>query len=393
MKSLFSARSIPFLALLMAFGMLFHAPATAQDGAKPSGDPIVFGVGAPLTGRSAAFGKQVRFGALLAEKEINERGGLLGRPFKVLIKDDASQANDAAIVAQSFAGDTSIAAVIGHFNSDCSSAAKSVYTRAGLVMFSPASTNVEITKNSDWVFRNIFNDRDQGYALANFVHQALAAKKVSVLYENDTYGKGLRDDFLVKAKELGIEVLNDVSYESEATDFRPLLQQIKSAKPEVIVTCGLYKSGGNIARQARELGIRSALVGGDGMFDDELAKVGGKAAEGYYASAPFVVEGAGERAAKLRDDIKAMQGEDGNAWAALAYDAIMIAAQAAENQKSADRKAIRDGIAAMNSIDNAFPGVTGKTYFNAEGDTVKRVLFAQVKDGRFQLSDKQLPEG
>lgn len=389
MKSRFSFRFAPVLAMVAALAMMIPSALSAQE---PKGEPVVIGVGAPMTGRSAAFGTQVRYGTLLAEKELNAKGGILGRPVKMLIKDDASVANDAAVVAQSLAGDKSVVAVVGHFNSDCSSAAKSIYTNAGLVMFSPASTNVAITQNSDFVFRNIFNDRDQGYALAHFVAEALKAKKVSILYENDTYGKGLRDDFSLKGKELGLEILNDLSYETDATDFRPLLTQIKGNKPDVIVTCGLYKSGGTIARQARELRITAALVGGDGMFDDELAKVGGKAAEGYFASAPFLVEGTDARAAKLRDDIKAMFGEDGNAWAALAYDAAMIIAQAAENQKSVDRKAIRDGIAAMDSPEKAFPGITGKTYFNAEGDTLKRVLFAQVKDGRFQLSDKQLPE-
>lgn len=381
------------LGMALSLAMLIPGSLSAQDAAaKPTGDPIVIGVGAPLTGRSAAFGVQVRYGTLLAEKEINARGGLLGRPVKMLIKDDASAANDAAQIANSFADDKSVVAVVGHFNSDCSSAAKSIYTKAGLVMFSPASTNVAITQNSDFVFRNIFNDRDQGYALARFVHEGLKLKKVSVLYENDTYGKGLRDDFLVKAKELGLEVLNDISYETAATDFRPLMQQIKTSKPDAIITCGLYKSGGTIARQTRELGIRAALIGGDGMFDNELANVGGKAAEGYFASAPFVVDGAGEAATKLRDDIKAEFGEDGNSWAALAYDATNIIAKAIENAKSTDRTAIRDAIAAMNSVENAFPGVTGKTYFNEEGDTVKRVLFAQVKDGRFQLATTQLPE-
>ncbi|MDX2177076.1 MAG: ABC transporter substrate-binding protein [Candidatus Sumerlaeia bacterium] len=366
--------------------------ATALAAAQPSGEPIVFGVGAPLTGRSAAFGTQVRYGAEAAAKEINAKGGLLGRPFQVEIKDDSSTANEAAIVAQSFAGNPKVAAVIGHFNSDCSSAAKSIYSNAGIAMISPASTAVSITQGSDWVFRNIFNDRDQGYALADFVKKAVKKNKVAVLYENDTYGKGLRDDFLARAKELGLEVQSDLSYESDATDFRPLLQQVTRTKPEVLVVCGLYKSGGTISRQAREMRIASMLLGGDGMFDNELAKIGGKAAEGFFASAPFVMEGAGERAQKFSDTVKEQSGEPGNAWAALAYDAVMIAATAAERAGSADRKAIRDGIAAMNSPEIAFDGITGKTYFNEEGDTVKRVVFAQVQDGAFVLSPIQLPE-
>lgn len=385
-----------FASAALLLGMALGTPAVAQPAegtaAKPTGKPIVIGVGAPMTGRSAAFGVQVRYGALQAAKEINAAGGLLGRPVEVLIRDDASNANDAVVVAQSFAGNPDVVAVVGHFNSDCSSAAKPIYTEAGMVMLSPASTNVDITKNSDFVFRNIFNDRNQGEALADYIQKVMKMKRVAVLYENDTYGKGLRDYFNARAKELGLEVVRDLAYDTDATDFRPLLTRIRDAKAEVIVTCGLYASGGTIARQGREIGLMTPFIGGDGMFDDALAKIGGKAAEGYLASAPFLMELGGERAAKLAADIKKDHNVEGNAWAALAYDATHILATAIKTAGSTDRKAIREAVAGINSPEKAFPGITGKTYFDAEGDTVKRVVFAVVKNGTFVPAPQQLPE-
>lgn len=372
------------IAASLAVGVLLGAVVGAQDTVK-------IGVGAPMTGRSAAFGIQVRYGVEAAVEELNAKGGILGKKVEFVMKDDESSANSAAVVAQSLAGDKDIVAVIGHFNSDCSSAAKPIYTEAGIVMFSPASTNVEITKNSDWVFRNIFNDRSQGEALALYVAKAMKMKKVAVLYENDTYGRGLAEYFKGKAKELGLEITNDLSYESDATDFRPLLTQLRATKPDVIVTAGLYKSGGTISRQARELGLRQPLLGGDGMFSDELAKIGGAAAEGYIVSCPFIME-ADERAIALRDKIKAKNGVDGDVWAALAHDAVMIIAEAATRQNSTAREAIRNGIAGMNDRESAYQGITGTTYFDVEGDTVKNVFFGTIKGGKFVPAPVQLPE-
>lgn len=386
------SRILTSLATVAAALLLSVTPALAQEAKKPEGKPIVIGVAGPMTGRGAAFGKQVGFGVKVAAAELNAKGGLLGRPVEVIIQDDASNANDATTVAQKLAGNPDVVAVVGHFNSDCSSAAKKIYSEAGMVMFSPASTNVEITKGSDFVFRNIFNDRSQGEALATYLNEAMGVKKVAILYENDTYGKGLRDYFKAKAQALGMEIVADLSFETDATDFRPLLTQIRNAKPEAIMAGGLYKSGGTIARQAREMGLRQPLIGGDGMFDDELAKVGGKAAEGFIASAPFIMEVGGERASAFAAEVKKQHGEEGNAWAALAYDAFMVIAEGIKNSNSTDRKAVRDAIAAMDSPEKAFPGITGKTYFDAEGDTVKRVVFAAVKDGRFQAAPKQLEE-
>src|SRR5690606_37319352 len=122
-----------------------------------SGDTVTIGIAAPLTGNSSEFGKQIQMGVEMLAEELNKDGGIDGKQIKLSLQDDAGKADQAQSVASTLAGDESVVAVIGHFNSSCSLAGKPIYTEGGLVMFSPASTNVEVTKNSEYVYRNIFS--------------------------------------------------------------------------------------------------------------------------------------------------------------------------------------------------------------------------------------------
>ncbi|MBX7246952.1 MAG: ABC transporter substrate-binding protein [Candidatus Sumerlaeaceae bacterium] len=361
----------------------------AQEKAAPKGDPIVIGIAAPMTGNSAEFGTQIGLGVALAKAEINAAGGINGRPLELKVEDDAGNPADAQTVSTRLASNPKVLAVVGHFNSSCSLAGKGAYSEAKMVMFSPASTNVTVTKDSDYAFRNIFTDDFQGQSLATYTGKVLGLKKVAILYDNDDYGTGLKESYKKKAAELKLDIVSETAYSKDNNDFRSQLETVRASNPEIILIAGLYNQAAVIAKQARELGIKTQLIGGDGVFSPAYMELGGKAAEGTFVTSPYLFDQKNERSKKFYDDFKKMHNKEPDAWAAQSYDALMLIVKAIK-EKGASREAIHNYMKSVNSVASAYDGLTGKTYFDSEGDCRKPVQVAVVKDGKFVLADKQL---
>jgi len=221
-----------------------------------SGEPILIGVAGPFTGGLQKFGEMIRKGAELKVAEINAAGGVKGRPLKIKFGDDEGNNSKAANVANDFAADPKLVAIVGHFNSTCSLAAKPVYKNAKIPVITPGSTNVEVCKGSDWMFRNLYRDDFQGFTVANFIKDKLKKKVVVVFYDNDDYGTGLKNYFVQKAKELGLEVKKEIPYNRESTtDFTPLVTTAKYERPEVIFIAGVYEQAALITKACKKAGL------------------------------------------------------------------------------------------------------------------------------------------
>jgi branched-chain amino acid transport system substrate-binding protein len=363
----------------------------AESGSQdlPKGEPVYVGLAAPFTGDNSEFGVQIQMGVNLAVEQLNQAGGIDGRPIKILREDDAGNPADAQTVATKLATNPKVVAVVGHFNSSCSLAGKNAYTQAKMVMFSPGSTNVTVTQESDYVFRNIFTDDFQGQSLADYTAKMLGLTKVAILFDNDDYGTGLKESFKKRGQEIGLTIVRETAYGRDTNDFRSQLTTIKASEPEIILIAGLYKQAAVIARQARELGIRTQLIGGDGVFSQQYITLAGQAAEGTFVTCPFLFDLGGQRAKDFAEAFRKKYSRDPDAWAALSYDAIQLLVKAMK-EKGVLREAILESLQGINSPETAFDGLTGKTFFDAGGDCKKAVQVAQVKDGKFVAAEKQL---
>ncbi len=367
----------------------------SESGGEAQAGPIRIAVAGPMSGSGAAFGEMIKRGATLKAEEVNAAGGIGGRRLELQIEDDKGNTAEATNVARKLAADPRISIVVGHFNSTCSNAAKEEYNRKGVVMFSPGSTNVNVCAGYPWVFRNLYRDDYQGIFLAQYARKILGVEKVGVFYDNDDYGKGLRDAFLSEAKKVGLTVVVDEAYIRERTqDFKPLLSKLKGTGVTAIFVAGLYNEGALIAKTAREdLGMKDLLfLGGDGLMSPDFIKIAGKAAEGAYITTPFLFNTPNEtpEAKAFFAKFKEKFGTAPDTWAALTYDAVGMAVEAIK-AVGTDRKAIRDWFASRTSKETAYHGITGPTYFDAEGDCYsKGAHVATVRDGRFVPAPKQM---
>lgn len=271
---------------------------------KKGEEEIIVGVAGPFTGDGAQYGEMIKMGATLMQEKINEEGGIKGKKLKLIFEDDKGDPKEAANVAQKFASDPSIVAVIGHFNSSCSMAGKPIYKQMGIVELSPGSTNKDICIGSDWTFRDVYRDDFQGYALAEYIYNQLGAETVAIFYDNDDYGRGLMGFFVERAEELGLEIVRSEAYTRDTQEFTPQLTNIKKENPDVIFISGLYTQAAMIATQARKLGIETPFVGADGLLSSDLIKNGGEAVEGILITCPFIPELAGEKGMEFVDNFK-----------------------------------------------------------------------------------------
>lgn len=357
-------------------------------------------VAAPFTGNAAAFGEMIRRGAELRAKEINDAGGINGMKFTPVFEDDAGKDAEASLVAERLANNLQILAVVGHFNSSCSLAGKPIYQRAGIVELSPGSTNVTVCEGSDWTFRNLYRDDFQGKFIAQYIDKILTdLQSVAVFFDNDDYGRGLRNAFVDEAEKIGLDLVASEAYDRDNTDFKAQLTSIKAKNPDAVFISGLYTEAGLIAKQARESGIVAQFFGADGVDSPDFLTIAGEAAEGTYLTTPFTFGAAGEDALQMAANFEEMHGVAPDTWAALTYDAVGMIADALEKTYNAEaavadnRKAIRDHLASLDTPEEGYKGVTGLTYFDINGDTVNKPAYVKiVKDGQFVAADQQLLE-
>lgn len=351
---------------------------------------IKIAVAGPFTGSVAAFGEMIKRGAELRAAEINAAGGINGKTLTLIFEDDAGKEKEASLVAQRIASNRQILAVVGHFNSSCSLAGKPIYKRAGIVELSPGSTNVRVCVGSKWTFRNLYRDDFQGAFVARYIKNVLGdPQKIAIFFDNDDYGRGLKEGFTSVAEELGLEIIAAEAYDRDNTDFKAQLTSIKAKNPDLIFLSGLYSQAGLIASQAREAGITALLFGADGVDSPDFLTIAGNAAEGTYVSTPFVFELGGPEAQRMAMAFEEMHGFAPDTWAALTYDAVDMIVKAIE-KVGENREAIRDHLASINSPEKGYNGITGLTYFDENGDCTKPAYVKIVKNGQFVPAEGQM---
>lgn len=353
------------------------APAAAPAAAAaPSGDTIVIGHYGSLTGSEATFGQSTSNGIRLAIKEVNAKGGVLGRPVALKEYDTRGDAGEAKLAVERLVKSDKVVAVLGEVASKLSLAGGPVCQEAGVPMITPSSTNPKVTEIGDYVFRVCFIDPFQGFAGAKFARETLKAEKAAVLVDQaQAYAVGLAEQFELNFKAKGGEIVTTQNYTGGAQDFTSQLTTIRAAKPDVIYIPGYYTDVGNIAIQARRLGITKPMLGGDGWDSDQLAKIAGDAIEGSYYTNHYAPD---QPDAKVQDFIKAYRAEFGGATpdglAALGYDAAKILFEAMERAKTTDGKALRDAIAATKD----FGGVTGNITIDANRNATKSAVVVEM---------------
>ena len=295
------------------------------DAANTTTGDIVVGMYGSLTGDGASFGQSSREGTELAVDEVNAAGGLLGgRKIRLLVEDDQSKPEEASNAVTKLVTQDKVVAVLGEVASRRSLAAAPVSQKYQVPMISPSSTNERVTEVGDYIFRVCFIDPFQGEVLAKFAFNDLKARKVAILKDiQQDYSVGLTDSISKHFTALGGQVLDPVSYSTGDADFRAVLTQVRSQKPDVVFATGYYPEAAIIVRQARELGMKMPILGGDGWVGDAL-KNGREALNNTYISNHYSGDNPDPVVQNFVKAYRAKFNREPDAIAALAYDAVKV---------------------------------------------------------------------
>jgi branched-chain amino acid transport system substrate-binding protein len=375
---------VKIVRLLLAGTLMAMAcsPGREAQTADTTGD-IPVGVYAALTGGEAAFGTATVNGVKIAADEINAAGGVLGRRIRLVIEDDQGRADEAASVVTKLIAASNVVALIGENSSSQSLAAAPIAQTSGVPMISPSSTNPKVTEKGEYIFRVCFTDPLQGKALAAFVRNELKLDTAAILVDKKTdYSVGLAAVFRKEFEGAGGKIVAEQSYSGGDTEFRPQLTTIRTAAPQALFIPGFYTEVGQIAIQARDLGLTVPLVGGDGWDSAAVIEIGGKAIEGSYFSDHYFVGDTRPVVQRFVAEYKKRHGKNPEANAALGYDALHIWANAAKRANTLDRKAVRDQIAATKD----YEGVAGTITMGADRNPIKPVAMIKIENGQMNFA-------
>lgn len=326
---------------------------------------VKMGVLGPITGPNAAFGAQLKNGAEQAVADINAAGGIMGKKIELQIGDDVSDPKQGVSVANKFAGD-GVKFVVGAFNSGVTMPSSESFQENGILQITPASTNPKVTERGMWnIFRTCGRDDQQGSVAAAYILKHFKGKKVAVVHDKTTYGKGLADE---TKKAMNKGGLKEVLYEGVNTgekDFSALVTKIKQAGADLVYWGGLHTEGGAIVRQMRDQGVKAPLMGADGITSDEFAAIGGPGVEGTLMTyGPDPRKNPQAKAVVEKFRAKKFEPE---AYTLYSYASVQVIAQAATAAKSLDPKKVAEKI----HSGMKFKTVLGDLSYDKKGDITK----------------------
>jgi len=335
------------------------------------------GVG-PLTGEAATFGVSTKNGYDMAIAECNAKGGILGKQVKLVFADDKGDPAEGATVFTKLIEQDKVCAIIGTVMSKVCLAGAPICQNAQIPNIVTTATNPKITEVGNYIFRASFIDPFQGTVGAKFAFNELKAKKAGCLFDvGNDYTKGLSEYFKATFTQLGGQVVGYEGHASGTTDFKAQLTKILAAKPDVLYVSDYYNDVVLIAKQARELGFKGPLLGGDGWDSPKLTEIGGAAVEGCYFTNHYSPDDVSPVVQDFVKAYKAKYNSVPDAYATLAYVATDIMLNAITRAGSTDGPAIQ---AAMAKTDLAC--VTGQIKFDDHRNPVKSAVIIQIKDGK-----------
>lgn len=380
------------IALLFSCGIMVVGckdRSNAGDGSDGTQDRIAVGEFASLTGSTSTFGIATHEGIQLAIDEANQAGGIDGKQIRLITEDDRSKPEEATTVVTKLVTQDRVIAVLGEVSSTRSMNGAAVCQPNKTPMITPSSTNPEVTRKGDYIFRVCFTDDFQAAVAAKFAIDE-GYKRVAIFKDiKNDYSVGFAKYFTEAFARNGGQIVGEQNYQEGDQDFKAQLNTIKAMNPDAVLIPGYYSEVGTIARQAREIGLNVPLIGGDGWDSPQLIPGAGTALKGcYFTDHNFSVNSKEPETVRFVEAYRARYRKDPDALAALGYDAARILVAAMRTAKPLTRETLREAIARTRD----FPGVTGKITIDSNRNARKAAVIMRVDADKFDIYKVYTPE-
>jgi ABC-type branched-subunit amino acid transport system substrate-binding protein len=334
----------------------------------------------------APIGIKMLQGAKLAVEQANARGGYRGeRPFKLIIKNDNGNWRSSGKAVITLAYEDSVWAILGTVDGANSHILIRVALKAEVPVMNTADTDPTFVETSiPWVFRNITDDREMSYLLADFAFKKMGLKRLAALRATNRYGRMSIDEFRDAATRMGYPFMVELQYQEGDNDFSKQLGRIASLQVDGIITYGNAKESALIVRQMREMGMSQWFFGSDRMVSKEFLALAGDSPGNVAAGYPFNPDSKDPDYVEFVQDFQNKYGAESETYAAHAYDGINMIIKAIE-KAGLNRARIRDQLASMSD----YKGVTGRIVFDAVYSDRSPATLAILKDGKFEFFSRE----
>ena len=382
-------------AVCLAFAILLIASCSFQDDpaerrarfAKDGREDIHVGFAWPFSVYTADL---FREGVEMALDEVNQAGGVRGRKFRAVFRDDRSSSHEGLVVAQDFAGDPRLLYVIGHCDMNVTLPASLIYQVNGILCITPGTTGSRLARRGfDLVFNSYHTDREISGSLADYCYRQQYRHMVLV-YQNTSHGVVLAEAFEERAGELGIDVVARLPYDRPdprvIRDMAASLQYVET--PDAIFVVGLMPGAAQVIAGLRQSGVSLPVMASDDLETDLYPQIAGAAAEGTIVPSSFDRNSPRSEVSDFYRRFETLYHKSPDTWAAQGYDAMKLLAFAVHRAGSA----VPTQVAATLRQIKDWPGVAGSYTFNADGEAVgKPVVLKQVVNGQFVYLEEVIP--
>jgi branched-chain amino acid transport system substrate-binding protein len=359
----------------------------------PAGETIKIGVATDLSNLLPEPGADFRNAALLAIEQRNEEGGIMGFEAELVVEDDRCDGAEATNVANLFASDPQITAIIGHVCSGASIPASSIYQEARIPMVSISTAAAFTAQGFDVVNRVTFSDAAQGIVDARYIYDAIGAERIAILHDNTDYGKGLADEVQKEFERLGGTVVGYEAIDVDDQDYRPVLTVLAAEEPEALFFGGYQNQAALLVSQMDEVGLAETIFfSDDGVLTEAFIDQAGDSAEGSYAS--FTDDTAFANAEnnlafdEAYEEAFGMSPDDLGPYHAHGYDAANIILNALESVATIDDEGNlvinRDELVEAIRDTEDFDGLTGVLACDSNGECGAGIVGINlVEDGEW----------
>ena len=356
------------------------AAAFASTAGLAKAEDIKIAVVGPITGFNAVGGERMKRGAGMAVKDINARGGVLGKRLDLIVADDACDPKQAIAAANDVVRKGAVF-VAGHLCSSASIPASAVYNEARVLQMTPASTNTALTDDAaekGWnnVFRTCGRDDKQGAFAGKYLADHHKGKRVAIVHDETAYGEGIADQTVKAMNAAGLKQTMYEAVMEGDKDFSALISKMKEANIDVIYYGGYPTEAGLIVRQARDQGLKAQFIGADPLISEEYWKIAGPAGEGTLMT--YLADPRNAPAAWAVVDKFKAEGYDPKGNTLYTYATIQAFAQAAEKAKSVN---VNDLSKALHSM--TAHTVIGPLTWDKKGDVNEKYVFYVWKNGTY----------
>lgn len=355
---------------------------------------IILGANYEMTGALAAVAKQTVNGINLAIKQTNEQGGVLGKQIKLIIADNKSEPSESANAITKLIKNDNVKLVFGSVASSNVLATVQIAHDSKIPLITATATNPSVTMEQDqvrpYVFRTCFIDPFQGEVMANFAAKSLQAKNAVMYIDSSSdYSKGLAKIFAEKFIANGGIIIGEESFLQKDQDFKSTLTKIKAINPDVVFIPAYYEEVGKIIRQAREIGIKSQLIGTDGWDDPKLIEIAGlSAVEGTFFSNHYSPQDQDPKVVEFVKAYKAEYNQEPSALAVLGYDCALVVIDAIKRAGSDDPEKIRQALEETKKLQIT----TGLLSIDNNHNPIKSAVVVEIKNGKQIFKEKINPQ-